>query len=235
MPVSTIVSLPLAELIEDLSLYPRHAVDEANVARLVRALEAGFPPPPIIADKASKRIVDGWHRSRAYRQVLGPTGVADVDLRPYANEKEMFLAAIELNASHGRQLDKMDQVRCVTMAERMGIELKRVAVVLHQPEESVRKLVVRVAIAPPGTRGTVPGTNKVVLKRPVQHLSEQTLTKEQAQAQVSVPGTSYKLLAKQLTDAVRLNLANRADTALMETLRELRNALIAYFAKEPQA
>lgn len=229
---SGIVALPIAELVEDDAIYPRHVVDDANVARLVRALEAGHVLPPIVAEDVSKRIVDGWHRTRAYYRVLGPTGVADVDLRHYATEADLILDAIELNAGHGRQLDKMDQARCVLLAERAGIELVRIAAALHQPEQVVVKLRLRVADVSPGTPSAVPGTEQVVLKRPTLHLAGGHLSDNQAMALASAPGTSYRLLARQLTDAVRFNLANREDATLMADLRMLCDALLHYFESD---
>lgn len=223
------MDLPLSDLVEDMSIYPRHALDHANVARLVRALESGATLPPPVVDHASKRIVDGWHRYRAYRHVLGPAGVIPVEVRAYHSDRELVLAAIALNAGHGRQFDKIDEIRCVRMAEAMGIELHRVAVVLHRSDDDVRKLIVRVATVPPGTDGAIPGTQYIAVKRPVMHLAGKTLTREQADAQPSVPGVSYLLLTRQLTDAVSLELANRDDATLMTALATLRDALVRYF------
>jgi hypothetical protein len=228
---AVVVSLPLAELVEDMAVYPRHAVDDVHVARLVKALEVGETFPPLVADKKSKRLSDGWHRARAYRRVLGASGVVDVELRDYANEQELLLDAIALNATHGRPLEKMDQVRCVILAENIGVDVPRIASAMRLSVQEVKKLEIHIAYAPKeSTASTVPGTTTLVMKRPVRHLSGTTLTKEQAEAQVSVPGTSYLLLAEQLYDAVTLDMANRNDERLMEKLRELRDALVAYFS-----
>jgi hypothetical protein len=224
------LSLPLASLVEDMSVYPRHTVDDVHVNKLVKALEAGETLPAPVVDQASKRIADGWHRIRAHRRVLGPEGVIDVLLRPYANEKEFLLDAIAMNATHGRSLDKIDYIRCVVLAQSMGIDDIRIAVALHQPEREVRKLSVRIATVPTGSPDMIPGTTTIALKRPVRHLAETLLTKEQAVAHPSVPGTSYLLLTHQLRDAVRFELANRQDEVLQQALCELRDELIRYCA-----
>src|SRR4030067_3629137 len=82
-------SLPLAELIEDMDFYPRHAVDSVHVANLVAALESGAILPPIVADKNSKRITGSWHRCRAYRRFLGDDCVIDAELVNYKSDAEM--------------------------------------------------------------------------------------------------------------------------------------------------
>lgn len=227
--LTKVVTLPLAMLVEDMSIYPRHAVDDAHVARLVKALETGVTLPPLVACAETKRLTDGWHRKRALVRMLGPKGSVDVELRTYTSDGERILDAIQMNSAHGRPLDKQDMVRSVILAENAGISLQRVAVVLHQTEREVEKYTVRVALVPPGSPGTIPGTQHVALKRPLLHLAGKHLTAEQANAQPSVPGTSYLLLAQQLRDAVNHHLANKDDQRLMQAFRDLRDDLVRYF------
>src|SRR5688572_13414948 len=59
-------TIKASELVEDFDLYPRGDVDGTHVLSLVQALEAGVELPPIIACKKTKRIVDGFHRRRAF-------------------------------------------------------------------------------------------------------------------------------------------------------------------------
>lgn len=218
-------ALPIAELVEDMALYPRHTVDDAHVGAVALAVQAGASLPPIVADVSSKRIIDGWHRARAYRRVHGPSAVAEVELRRYSGEDEMLLDAIALNAGHGRRLDKMDQTRCVLLAEERGIGPSLIAHALRVPVERVAPLRVRYAEAPRPVPGAVPGTTKVVLKRPVRHLEGTELSAEQASAVQSAPGTSYLLIVHQLRDALRHGLLNMADARLLDALRDLTSVL----------
>lgn len=220
-----IETVPVAALVEDMSLYPRHAVDDTNVQALSLALEAGCDLPPLIADAATKKIVDGWHRGRAYVRCHGPGAVAPVEFRSYPNEAAMVEAAVALNSSHGRRLDAIDQTRAVLMMERHGIQPKRIAMALHVPEARVVKLQMRVAQARVETDTTVPGTNRITLKRPVRHLQDKVLTKEQAIAHDMMPGTSFLLLARQLTAALNTGLVNKEDDKLRDGLTELRKSL----------
>jgi hypothetical protein len=220
-----LVTMPLAELVEDLDLYPRHAVDDSNTRSLVLALEAGCELPPIVADAKSKRIVDGWHRARAYKRVHGPGATVSVELRSYASEAALFEDAVSLNASHGRRFDVMDQTRAVLMLEKYGIPLPRIALALHVPEPRCQALKLRVATAKITTRDTVPGTRFVTLKRCMAHLQNTVLSKEQAEAHDSMPGTSFLLICKQLTTALRTGLINLQDDRLVAALQELKEEL----------
>lgn len=218
-------TLPIAELIEDSDFYPRHAVDAAHVASLVRALEAGENLPPVTADQKSKRLVDGWHRVRAYRRLHGAEAVIDVELKNYESDMDMLLDAIALNAGHGRRLDRIDQVRAMVLAQKSGATEGQIALALKVTVERVKKLEIRVAGAPKSGAGAISGTRQIALKRPAQHLAGKRLTEAQAKAHLSAPGTSYLLVARQLSDAIRSKLINLEDEKLMEMLKQLHTDL----------
>lgn len=219
--MAKVTTIPLAELVEDLTIYPRHAVDDANVQSLALALEAGHELPPIVVCSKTKRVADGWHRCRAYRRIHGPGATVPVTFRDYKTEAELVEDAIRLNAAHGRRMDSIDQTRAVLMLERYGLASERIALALHVPEARVEKLRLRVATARVATDQTVPGTRQITLKRCVSHLAGTQLTREQAEAHESAPGTSYLLIAKQLRDAIRTGLADREDERLVAMLAEL--------------
>lgn len=224
-------ALPIAELVEDMAIYPRHAIDEAHVAILADAIRSGVTLPPLVADRATKRIVDGWHRLRAFRRILGATGTVEVDLRKYASDAELFLDAVALNAAHGRRLDRVDQVRVVMLAERIGITEVRVAAVLHVPAERIPLLRVRVAKLPNGVEGAIPGTRQVALKRPLFHLAGQTLSAGQAAVMHTVPGTSYLLIVRQLAEGLTHRMLDPADERLRAALVALYALLGTYLAE----
>jgi hypothetical protein len=150
-------AVPLAQLLEDMSVYPRHTVDDVYVSQLAEALRAGANLPLVVAEASSKRIVDGWHRVRAYRKVLGAEGVIDVDLRTFKDEAELLLAAISMNAAHGRKLDRIDQVRSVLLAQEAGVAAPRIALALNITPARVETLRVRVAfVSGPGASRRAP-------------------------------------------------------------------------------
>jgi hypothetical protein len=226
-------ALPLASLVEDAALYPRHHVDEQYVAQLAEALRAGASLPPVLADRQSRRLVDGWHRVRAYRKVLGANGVIDVELKAYPDEAALLFDAIARNAVHGRKFDRIDQVRSVLLAEDAGLAAEQIAAALRITPERVRTLRIRVAFAPapPGEAGGSP--IRIALKRPVLHLAGKALTPEQAQAHAGAPGTSYLLISRQLRDAVTFDLVNDQDARLYRALVELQRTLVTWLASHP--
>lgn len=225
MSKAKLVQMPLAELVEDMDLYPRHAVDDANVQSLAMALEAGTELPPIVADEKSKVIIDGWHRARAHKRVFGPAASVTVELRPYKDRAGMIEDAVALNAAHGRRLDVMDQTRAVLMLEKAGVETERIAMLMHVPEERVIKLKIRVARADVVTRDTVPGTKKITLKQSVSHLRGEKLTDEQAEAHHMMPGVSFLMIIRQLVKALRTKMINLKDEKVVQELQELSKEL----------
>lgn len=219
--------MKVAELVEDMNLYPRHSVDPQHVAQIALAIMSGSKMPPVVVDKKSKRIIDGWHRCRAAIRSGGPEAEVEVDLREYPAEQALILDAIGLNAHHGRKLDKVDQVRAVMMAGAAGASNDLIAAALHVPEKQVEVLRVRVAIVAETSTEAVPGTKPsvMVLKRPVLHMAGQRLTKEQAEAHRSMPGTSFALLCSQLTKAIEAGLIDVTDEVTLSALAHLSKVL----------
>lgn len=221
---------PISELVEDFSLYPRADVDTAHVANIVRALEAGLTLPLIIVEKAGKRIIDGVHRSRAYRQFLGENAVIEVEARTYKDENEMLLDAAALNSNHGLKLSAQDMTRVAVMLQERGVTLNRIAVALHVPESRIEKIIVRVAPTTKTLPECIPGTKQIYLKPPVRWMADRSarVTPSQAEALDRAPGTQYSLLVTQLRDALREGLIDPEDEGLRELLVALKNELAAY-------
>jgi hypothetical protein len=238
-PRIRIRALPLASLVEDPTVYPRHAVDEQYVGHLAEALRAGASLPPVLAAAGSRRLVDGWHRVRAYHRVLGASGVIDVELRTYPDEASLLFDAIACNASHGRKLDRIDQVRSVLLGEEAGLADEQIAVALRVTGDRLKRLRIRVALAPapPGAAGATGEpenrTIKIALKRPVLHLAGKALTAEQVRAHETMPGSSFLLVSRQLRDAMKYGLVNETDARLLRGLRELQVELARFLEAHP--
>jgi hypothetical protein len=218
--MSTIKTLPLTTLVEDFSLYPRNRVDDTHVSDLVRALQSGAELPPIIADAATKRIVDGFHRRRAYLRMLGPEAAAKVELRRYRNEAALFLEAVELNAHHGRKLDRHDQSRIVLRLRELQVDDRTIALTLHVPEQQVQTLSVRVVYeASTGTPQPI--------KRGLEHMKGQTVTADQMTVIDSVRSADVGRLALELTRLLDAQLADLHDSTTVARLQALSASIAA--------
>ena len=182
----------LAELVKDFNLYPRSMIDGQHVRDMVRSLQAGHILPPIVVDRASKRIVDGWHRHSAYVRFLGDGGEVDVDLQDYVDEDAIFLDAVTRNAEHGKKFSSHDRARCVALAEARGIDYGRMADVLHVKVEVVKEIhTTKVAYV------TIT-EEPIALKRPMRVWAGTTITDEQVEANRRSGGMTPLFCANQL-------------------------------------
>lgn len=124
-------TIKASKLILDYGIYPRHEIDTYHVREMLESLRAGKSLPPVLVDKASLRVVDGFHRVSAFMKFEGPDAKVPCVMREYASEKEMFTEAITLNASHGRTLTVYDKVRCLSVGLEMGLKRENLAEVLN--------------------------------------------------------------------------------------------------------
>lgn len=129
----------ICDLVWDQEIYPRVDISSVHVARMVSALEAGEKLPSIVIEKKKNRIVDGVHRWRAYRTFLGEEAEVQVDVREYKTDNEAFLAAIELNASHGLSLTPFEITRNAVRAQERGITLQMLASAVHVPLAKIER------------------------------------------------------------------------------------------------
>jgi hypothetical protein len=209
--------ISLASLVEDFSLYPRHRVDESHVSDLVRALQAGHALPPIIADHASKRIVDGVHRRRAHLRCFGEEATAIVEFRSYADDAALFMDAVELNSTHGRKLDRHDQTRIVLRLRELNVPDQQIAIRLHVPDATITQLAIRVVMAESGQ--TLPS------KRGLEHMRGTTLTDEQVSVMGSVRSAEAGRLCLELTRLLDANMVDLEDQQIRERLSVLDKAI----------
>ena len=213
-----LVEMKLSDLILDFDLYPRPVVDRTNVASIVHALEAGNRLPAIVADAESKRVVDGFHRCRAYERVLGPDALVPVLLRDYASEAAMFTDAIELNAAQGKRLTSYDVAFAATRAAELGLSRQEVATALHLTRDRLEELT--------RDRGARSATGEdVLVKRSIRHMAGSTMTAEQVLVNERLSGWKPQFHARQLIDILEHNLLDPADEDCLQALRHLRDLL----------
>lgn len=217
----------LASLVEDLDMYPRTQVSSVHVTTLISAIEAGCELPPLIVDRKSKRIVDGFHRRRAYLKVLGSDASVEAELRTYKSDAELFAAAVEANTAHGLPLQEIEKRRVVFRLDDLGVGSDRIASALRTSPDKIDKIRLKVATVTEGG-GSI---RLEPLKRPLFHKQGSEMTEAQAKAHRSAPGTSYALTIRQLRDAVRFDLLDRTDGRIIEALQALSEDIATYLGR----
>lgn len=227
MTTEKITTLPIAALIEDYDLYPRHHVDTVYASRLAAALEAGTTLPPLIVEKKTKRLVDGWHRLRAIRKVFGDSATVSVVERNYPDEAALLADAVRYNIAHGRLLDNRDLARSAWLLEAVGFPSEQIAVQLQVPEQKLQRLMVRVVSVKNGK-----DHDPVVLKASTLHLDD-GISREQAEAIERQPGTPHTLIAMQLREAIVYDLVNEDNPRLRSELTQLLPVLEEWVSAHP--
>ncbi len=128
-----------SELILDFTLYPRTRIDADCVHFMVQAREGGAKFPPVVVDKASNRVVDGFHRITMYKRINAAHPVEVVE-REYESDAEMFADAVRLNANHGRNLSVHDRKHCLLRSKELGLTVDKLASALSMTVEAVGEL-----------------------------------------------------------------------------------------------
>lgn len=209
--------MKIGELVFDFDLYPRSDIDTHNIAYMSQAEDAGVKFPPVIIDKKSKRIVDGFHRVKMYRQKYDDNYKIEVIEKTYGSEKEIFLDAIRYNASHGKMLSRHDRMRCILQSERMRLKIDDVASALSMTIEKINQLKAeRVGELKVG--GII---KSVPLKRTIKHMSGKRLNKRQNEVNKKISGMDQKFYVNQLVMLIESGLINQSDEILLQRLHIL--------------
>lgn len=181
-------NLKIADLLLDMTIYPRNEISSQAVAMLVDAIECGEELPPITVAKEDKRVVDGFHRIRAFKKLGKDTIEAFV--KSYATEADLFADAVRLNRSHGRALDSYDIRRAIQRLLELGYVREAIADVVRIPAPRVDEMIRGFA-----SNG---GNNAVPLKRGLMHMAGKKLTKQQRRAVENYSGMEGTYHANQL-------------------------------------
>lgn len=211
------VKVKVSKLVLDYTLYPREQIQAYHVSQIAEALEAGTVLPPIVVDRKSKRVTDGFHRARAYRKVFGKDAEAPVVFKDYESEAEMFVDAIVLNAAHGRNLTPYDRARCIAMAEELSMAPDEVARALNMTVESLGEL--------KAERLAYFHAKPIVLKRTSAHLAGEELTEEQMEYNRRAGGMNQDFYINQLIGMLEADTADLENEKVVRGLKRLRELL----------
>lgn len=216
----------VATLVEDFQFYPRQKVDSVNVADIARALTSGVEIPPIIVERKTRRVVDGFHRCRAFVRVFGKTALIPVLWVEYETEDQMYLDSISRNSGHGMRLSRQDQIRCALRAEELGIPTQKIAIALRVLPTRIVELQHKIVI--------VEG-EKIPVKPVAIHLQGREITTGQAEAMKRFGGLKLRQHLRQLKEALEGDLWDRTDSELVEGLHALARWIEEHIPREAPA
>ncbi|HEY4740397.1 MAG TPA: hypothetical protein VIH76_07375 [Candidatus Acidoferrales bacterium] len=171
-------TVKVGELVVDYNNTARSAVNFAHVGALKNALLAGVVFPPIVAERSTRRIVDGLHRCKAYTQLWGEGHEIEVDFRDYANDNDLWMAAVEANNSHGLPYSTYDRTRILVEADRRGIKREVITSAMKMPIEKADKKI----LGSSAFVKTPVGQERVALRTGLKPLAGRQLTKAQLEA-----------------------------------------------------
>lgn len=211
--------MPLSECVLDFDLYPRQQVDSHHVGEMCEARRAGTEFPPIVVDKKSKRVVDGFHRFRM-EQRRGSDTIMAVE-KTYKNDGAMFLDAMRFNASHGRTLTAYDRAHAVILAGNLGLNDKAVAGALSITVDRIQSL----RINKSATAGNGKLARSVAIKRTIQHMAGKRLTTGQQAVNKKLGGMNTLFYVRQLIMLIKEDLIDKENEELAEGLKELKELL----------
>lgn len=207
----------LSELVLDFDLYPRGSVDMHHAGEIADAIQAGAAIPPIVIDKKSKRVADGFHRWKAYRRLFGEDHKVDCVEKDYKDDAELFVDAMRFNASHGRALTIHDKTHCLILAEKLGIGPDLVTGALNITTARIGQLRTE-------RIGKI-GPANVALKQTIRHMAGKSLTVKQGEANDKLSGMNQMFYVNQLITLIENDLIDEANVDLADGLRRLRKLL----------
>ena len=206
--------LKLSELILDFDLYPRASIDTYHANEMQRSVQAGAELPPIVIDKKSKRIVDGFHRQRVYSRLYGAEYEVEIIEKTYRSDKELFLDAARLNAGHGLKMDSHDKAHCALRCIDLGIDDGDIAAALHVDTKWLGELKAH-------RTATKAGGLSVALKRTNQHMAGKKLTEIQVAANEKLSGMNQVFYVNQVIILIKSKLLDVDNVELLARLRYL--------------
>jgi hypothetical protein len=212
--LNKVIRMKVAELILDYNLYPRQRVDSYHVSEMVESLKAGANFPPVVAESASKRVVDGFHRCAALQRIYKEKAEVDVILKKYASEALMYEDAMRLNSTHGRNLTSYDKAHCILKGRELGLHDAVIADALHITTDRIGSLIEE--------RWTA---DEHVVKATMSHMAGKTLNKKQREFIPKAGGMDQLFYINQVLALLETNLIDWSREKVIETLNRLYEVL----------
>ena len=213
----------LSALVLDFDLYPRGKVDSQHVAQIAASIEAGTELPPLVIEKKTKRMVDGFHRHRSYIRVYDLDHEVLCIEKTYKDDGALFLDAMRYNAAHGRALTQHDKAHCLILAANFKLSDNLVAEALHLTTERIGTL--------RSTRIGRIGARPIALKQTIKHMAGRKLSEAQETVNKKLSGMNQLFYVNQVAMLIENNLVDADDDKLLNGFERLRVLLEGYLRK----
>jgi hypothetical protein len=217
------MQIAVADLVFDQSLYPRTKPSAQNVAAIAEAMRAGVKLKPIVVEKKGKRIIDGYHRWTAWKQVHGKDSKIECELMTETDEGKLLAMSVDLNAEHGLQLAAFERTDCLIRMERLGVTRETALQVLRITEKKAERIESTRTAYRIGDSGE---KEKIALKNTLRTFHGRTLTPAQEKANEHSSGMKLQFYITQLIyllDAGIEARANQSEWTFLFRLRDLLN------------
>lgn len=161
---------PLSELKQSEDILEIRRVNPVFVSRYRQAMREGdkFPALIITTDNV---IVSGNHRFEAYTAEYPEDHKVDVEVRKYVSDADIIADAVRDNARHGNPLDGISRKRAILKLLKLGKKEDEISALFGV---SVKRIVEMA-----GEYVVVRGNGRKPVKRGLEHLTGQTITKKQ--------------------------------------------------------
>ena len=204
------MKLAIEKIVIDENIYPRTAVNEFNVAKLVSALSTGTVLPPITVEAKTFRLVDGRHRYEAYKRKKLKT--IEAVTKVYANEADLFADAVRNNIGHGQPLDSYTVRSAIIRLTEYGYSKDAISDVVRMPLEQIEKI-------ERGYASEQASGKPLALKGGLSHLKGTSLTPRQMEVNRHYGGGKATFYLRQLIDLLENDMAPHSDSFVYEMNR----------------
>jgi hypothetical protein len=181
--------IDLKQIVVDETIYPRSAISDFNVNRLIAAMRTGVKLPPLIVEAKTNRLVDGWHRREVYlREKIDR---CEVISKVYASEADLFADAVRCNISHGEPLDQYTVRNAIIRLTDYGYRKDQISDVVRLPVDAIEKI-------ERGFASEAETGRPIALKGGLGHLAGQALTADQRAVNHRYSGQKATFYANQI-------------------------------------
>lgn len=234
------MELDLSQISYDQKFYPRvnGTANWMTVLRYKEALERpSYQFPPVVVVRSTGYqvpyiLIDGLHRLKAYANAGRRKIPAIVERIP---QSKWMIRSVELNRSHGRQLDNRDKAWIALRLKDDGVEMPKIAELLNMKEESLERIVttraVRISSAMAETIPEGPSNRRIngrrygFLKAPVVDVSDEESTVAALQTQHSITSHDVVAILDSMISILRSKVVDVSDEEVAAKVQVVKDLL----------